>query len=935
MINKNKIYTIICSLIILLIIFMPNRTFAGTHSVKSWEEYRGKVQEDIKKQEENIIINFSKDLLFTSEYSARNKVEIELGNIKKTLPKYLGELNIVNIQTAVELKTSTNSPLKSVTHKIDYKTSKDNILALNGILNEKYKEIKFKATDYEKMEDVYKYIAYEIDINNDLIKNIFSSHTDNAPAFLVAMMMSDLGYENDIASSSVLSYKWNLVKVQGLWYHIDAKNENGLLFKKDDDNWNNNLPPDEKFAEEDYEIENSQNLQVAYEIILLEELVKKAEETKLDVDIKIAKEKIELIKLPDGIGEPIKIKTLLIKHRIDALEKLVELEVSITNYVDGFPAVDDTEINRTIGNFNKSISALQDGAELKVHYNNKLTLARNTRDAIDKIIEVEQAKLEDQENKIASAKNAIENISDKEIEVKLTSKLKIIEAYSLINIKIGLAKGGVESVDAKTQDLPVVINGAKAYIEQAKAGLKTIKDLAYKKEKDLEIKGIESLIVVLNAVVKAETTPLKITNVTSARKSIDKLDDKEYEGIKAALITRLKNVEGKINVSLLISNAIKAVEKAEKSMKDSDVEAAREIVTSIGANPEAGNLELRLNAILAINNMEKSLTNYLADHSQKNRDLLGSPISNADKAVEAIKDLNTEILVVKYISRLELARNTRKAIDDIKKAIDEKTINTANTAKESITAISDSKIKGLLEKELSIILIQRDIESKIKETKTSIDLAKESLKTDDLDNNIKDIKACEDIVKTLPNSSDKTAFQEILKELYNVLNAKKIVKGMEDKLIQGSLLLKDILTAETAINNLKGNLEKDYKEELDNRVLILEEGLEGLELDKARAEVTKAEESAKSEIKTLSKNLTLAKKAVEQISKNKIEEKIKLNDKIMALESYLSAIKVLEIAEKTRNIKNLNAAQESLDDFVVLVRKIAEEGEENIYNDLI
>lgn len=921
MIFKNRIYAIICSLIILLIIFTPISTFAGTHSVKSWEEYREKVKEDIKKQEENIIINFSKDLLFTSEYSARNEVEIELGKIKKSLPKYLGELNIVNIQTAVELVGSTNSPLKSVTHKMEYRSSKDNVLALNGILNEKCKEIKFKATDYEKIKEVYKYIAYEIDINNNLIKNIFSSHTDNAPAFLVAMMLSDLGYDNDIASSSELSYKWNLVKVQGLWYHVDAKNENGLLFKKDDGNWNNNLPPGEKFADEDYDKNKSEDLQVAYEIILLEELVKKAEETKLDADIKIAKEKIELIKLLDDKNKHQE-KFDKINQRINALEKLLELEVSITKYIDDFSDVNKIKINRTIGNLDKAIKENFPNV-IKDQYLNRLLLARNIREAIGKIIEID----------ISGARSAILKISDEGIKGTLSSKLDIVEAHSIIDGQISSAKGKIKSIDAETSDLSLVINEAKAYIEQAKAGLKTIKDLAYKKEKDLEIKKVESLIGVLNAVVKAETRPLKITNVTSARKSIDKLDDKEYEGIKTALITRLKNVEDKIDISLLISNAIKAVEKAEKSMKDADVEAAREIVTSIGTNPEGGNLELRLNAILAINKMEKSLANYLAVHTQENRDLLGSPISNADKAIEAIKDLNTEILVVKYANRLDLARKTRTAIDDIKKAIDDKTIN---TAKESITAISDSKIKSVLEKELNVIISQMDIRRKIIEITTAIELAKTSVKSDsDLNKNISDVKACEDIVKTLPTSSEKTSYQATIKELNNVINAKKIVKVMEDKLEQKSLLAKDILVAEKTIGGLKGILEKEYKKALEDRVLGLKMGLENLELIKAKDEVTKAEESTKSDIKNLSKNIATAKKTVEQISNNKGEDKIKLNNRINALESYVSALKVLEIGEKTRNVKNLNAAQESLDNFVGLVRKIVGENEDSVYNNLI
>ena len=220
--------------------------------------------------------------------------------------------------------------------------------------------------------------------------------------------------------------------------------------------------------------------------------------------------------------------------------------------------------------------------------------------------------------------------------------------------------------------------------------------------------------------VKAEAPPLKITNVTSARKVVDKLDNKN---IKEALTTRLKNIEDKIGLSVLLSNAIKAVEKAEKSMKQADIDSAKDPVEKIKDKPEAENLSARLAAILAINNMERSLASYLADHSEDSRTLLSNTITNA---IEETKDLNID----KYTNRITVASKTREAIENIEIAKHDQTTNAAitiNTAKTSIATISDSKIKSVLEKELNVIISQMDIRRKIMEITTAIERAKTSI----------------------------------------------------------------------------------------------------------------------------------------------------------------------------------------------------------------
>ena len=66
-------------------------------------------------------------------------------------------------------------------------------------------------------------------------------------------------------------------------------------------------------------------------------------------------------------------------------------------------------------------------------------------------------------------------------------------------------------------------------------------------------------------------------NVTSARKAIDKINEK-YQDTIDDLDVRVNKVEYTIMLENKETSAIKAVEKAEKSMKDIDIALARDAV---------------------------------------------------------------------------------------------------------------------------------------------------------------------------------------------------------------------------------------------------------------------------------------------------------------------------------------------------------------------
>ena len=1125
---KNIVHRCIGLILVMSIIIpmiMPSTVFAGTYTVKDWNEYREKLKNGIMNQEESIIINFNGSEIFTSENMARIKIENEFKEALSSTPYHLGELNITN-KTIVPVLDETTKVLKSVTHQIEYKYIKQDFDSLRANLNEQYNIIKIKFTDYEKIKYAYDFIVGALsnvegkEVSE--IKGIFIHKQDDKDildkssyTILFAMMMDELGYDNDIAIGKVEEEGsiWNLVKVQGLWYHVDGRQESiednvvsdkCFLILKDKSIWNFDRHRGKVFADEKYVGSNPTVQQLIYEIELIKKDIDKtindikniSEDTPIE-KIKESKQKLitieekkknydelkdilksEVDKYQDGTlstafeelegkiddltnkilkkKESIVIKAVTkaektfqmndilaakesitmiankdLEERINALEaavaaiqkaertkseediilakdavkivrqeqrteleeriKILEATIAVekaerTKLLDdiekAFDSVDNLKEGETKTNLKDRIKALQD----EIDDNEKeQKLINEVKEIVEEIeSNLRNNKIEGLDDKINDANAAIENIKTESIKKQLQGRID--------NVKIAVdAIKSINNADDSIKNIPVEdtldpqdslisrIDKSEEFVKVAEQEIKKIKDMGVRTNQQNRIKAIKLVITAMKAVEKAETAiPLKMTYVTSSRKAIDNIS-KDYQTEINTLNARLDRVESAIDSSDLVTKAVKAVEKAEKSMKDIDIALAREAVKLLPDGIIKDDLNNRIDATAAMGKTEVCLAKYLREYSETNKTELQNAVDIADTAINKLKE---SIVKTQRISRMTVIKKAKLAIELIE---DVKKTGSIEDAETAIADISDSKIKKELEKKLKDIISMIDTDKKIENAEKAVNEAITSLTTEGTlsSDNILAVKEAEEAVKNLPTSNIKKEFQATIKELNNAIKAKQTVENAEIKAENGTLTAKDVTAAEKALLNIN----PDYKPGLDDRVNALRAKLEKNEaadlLKKAKEAVKKAEEtklskditaakkaidlvkdqtekdklteeietlevsiaenlvkyaeeSALHNSKTLSKDITTAKNAVAAIS-NKAEYRDKisnLNARIRALESYVQTIKVLENAEKNRNEINKNAAGTALEDFKSIIEKIADE-DKTIYEGMI
>ncbi len=522
---------------------------------------------------------------------------------------------------------------------------------------------------------------------------------------------------------------------------------------------------------------------------------------------------------------------------------------------------------------------------------------------------------------------------------------------------------------------------AEYRINSAKSKLSSIKDIEIKSNLENRIKMIEKVIKAIKAVEKAETPPLKMSNVTSARKELSNINQ-SYQAIIDTLNSRLNKVEKNINFNELLTKAIKALEKAEKTMKETDIALAKvaiQMLQSTGESEELTDAIDRIDAIDAVIKAEKSLAKYMKDYSEENKLELEGLIDNAKEAIEKVNNINNQLN-----NRMAVIEYAKKAIESIEAVEDQ---ITKETAEADIAMVTDSKIRKELEKKLKEVVSKIDLYKKIENANKAINEAKDSLRdvnTNSTDN-ILAVNRAEEAVKLLPSGNLKKEHQSVIKELNNAIKAKQFVETAEKKDII-KLTEKDITAAEKAISNvnyeeyipglkervkeLRDNLEnykalellqkaieavnkakdtKAFKDitvarkaisflkgtevlEVEGKTInkaTLTEDIENLEIEIATDAVKYAEESAISNSKSLSKDISAAEKLVDVIRLK--DEKQNLNTRIKALYSYMNAIKTLENAEKNKSKENKDAVVKSFEDFQGIVKQIDNDIYENVY----
>lgn len=958
--NKNIVHRCISLILVMSMIIpmiMPSKVYAKDYTVDNWDKYKDELKEGIENQEENITITFKDGMAVVSEPAARFMINNAYEEVKKKLPKYYGELNIKNFgNVIVEIKGTLLNSVKY--DKIDYF---NNVKSIQEHLENEnvYESIKSKTTDYEKIKAAYDYVIDNLDYkgsydNHDILAGLKTedkkSVSADAYAMLFAMMMDELGYENDIIIGTIkktsLRHVWNLVKVQGNWYHVDSRlgeveSDRYKFFLTSDEIMKNSYNHqwkgyEDKSAEKVYDKNNSENAEAEF----------------------IARQKLDEAEI------------LLVEVSSDndmavniAVNKAYNIAVEVQDLVN---ALDNIELKEIIEDFNV-VKAAKD----------KIVIAEKDGGATKENIDTAKNAVNQVSANYANIKKNLENrIKNLEEILKNSEEQEIIDnaIYAVDN-----AENSIKNIPAEGS-LATIIETAESSVKTAETEVKKIKDTIVKQELQNKINAIKLVIAAMKAVVKAETPPYKSANINSARKAIDKIDEVKYVDVRGTLNERLSKVESEIDFVDIVSKAVKAVEKAEKSMKETDVDLARNAVGLIPKekSDEINKLNIRIRGTDRVIQAEKSLVKYLEEPIDDNKNDLQEKIKEANYRVGQLEDGEIK---TKRKDRMKVISNSKTAIEAVEEVKNNGTTEDIEKAKEAIDKVTDSKIKKELEKRLKDIISQKDIEDKGQAAKDAVNKAKESLGNEDTTSadNILIVKDADDAIKNLPTGALKKELQATIKELNNAIKAKQSVENAEVKAENGTLTAKDVTAAEKAILNIN----PEYKPGLDDKVKALRakleekeaadflkkaeeavkkanetklakdiaaakkaiglikddtnidgvtkqsltEEIEKLEVSIAENSVKYAEESALHSSKTLSKDITAAKNAVTAISNKGMygKEISNLNARIRALESYVSTIKILENAEKNRNEINKNAAETALKDFESIVGNVAEE----------
>ena len=733
-------------------------------------------------------------------------------------------------------------------------------------------------------------------------------------------------------------------------------------------------------------LNNSDRIEIEIKILALEKAlvaIERAERTKNEEDIKNAKNEIH------GAENEIPDKTLKnLKARIQLLEATIAVEKAERTLAEA-------DINEAI--------RLIDLIDEEDYYKKLL-------DRINAVIETNEARVEEQE-RIKKATEAVENAEEavrkeslENIINKINIAIDLIESVKTQSIKtilmdrinrVILAKDAIIAVNKASEtikcfsdsdiDIATLIVDLEKDIDKAKDTIRNI-DSDIKASLQNKLKSIELALSALKAVNKAETSkPLKISYIISARKAVEKIDE-EYWELIMYLNDKLSFLESEVNIQNIVSKAIQAVTKVEKSLKQKDLAIAREeveLLKQVDVNKELNStikwLEDRINATSTMMELESNLNDYL---ERLDEESLGDLIKDVEETFNYKLD---ESIIIERKSRLIVLENARKAIASILAVIEEATEENIKAAEEDIANITDSKIKKILEKKLEDLVAEKELNDLIELAQNAVEEAEKVLiEANDPQNEITigEIKAKVDeangLVKKLPSGSDKSVLQNIIKDLNKAI---KSIETVERILSKGeNITEKDLRTAENAFKDIKGEYIAGYRtkieeirrqlnenrakerlnkaiqaldkakltrlikdvssawkaidaldgsEELeDNSGNIINKGslsdqLKELEIDIAEGAVKKAENSALYNSNSLSKDVKDAEKIVEEIKNS--DEKVKLNARIKALNMYQDLLKALEKAEKSKTGEDIVATRAILTLFEDLVDEISGE----------
>ena len=704
------------SLVLALSMMVPAGVYAGTYTVNSWDEYREELKKAIRVQDDDINIIFERDMNFDSAEIINQAIANTYKKAVAEVPKQFGEFNIINNNEPVVIYNNDFNSIKGVYHKIYYYNDFKNI---NTALAALYETIKTERTDYDKIKMAYDYILGNLDhndgaSNHNILDNlgIITKNPVSAEAYaiLFSIIMDKLGYENIIVIGTINvnpeRHIWNLVKVQGNWYHVDSRL--GDVNFEDKDKY---------FLATNDVIKNNYNRQ--WDIV--------------EVERSIAEEEIEM-----AIGAVDRAETIIeiIPDKRSLVDIIIPAEAAVKTAEIEVKTIKDTVVKaiqqNRINQIKLVIAAIKAVYKAETATPLSMTYVTSAITALGKVSYNYQVTKDALNERLVMVENQIRTF---DLVLRAVKAVEKVEKYMKVT-DIVLARDAVESLKLliinyklldTIYDLDNRIDVADKVVKAESSLIKYLKESSNDNGEALG-KAIDDANSAISMLV--EGTPVKIQRISrmtvigSAKEAIEKVEEVKGVGtIEAAqeaiskvtdikiqneLMNKLKGI-----VSIKISaenekNAKQAVEDAEFSLKDvntrsnQNIEAVSKAIVAVNKLP-TGNLKTLFQTTIKVLNTAIKAKQIVENAEAKlsNSILTENDVILAEKAVLTVNP-DYKPGLDDRVKSLRVQFETKKATDllnkaeaAVKKAEETRVTTDITTAKKAVGMVSikeDNKV---------------------------------------------------------------------------------------------------------------------------------------------------------------------------------------------------------------------------------------------------
>lgn len=518
----------------------------------------------------------------------------------------------------------------------------------------------------------------------------------------------------------------------------------------------------------------------------------------------------------------------------------------------------------------ESLNARLDAVQEIVDQNDPM-YKQKVQDATDAVIKAETSKTQSDVDAARDKVELIRGTVKDELSARLDAVQTWIDGDADYANKLLAAKKAVEDAESILDQF--MIDAARASVSELKETDK--KDLSDRL--DVVQQRLDTFEKALAGVLQAERS-LSQTDVDTARQLVSEMSQADQVN-KNMLYTRLNAVQAELDKAHAqqVAEATAAVEKAEQSKLQVDVDAARLLVSSLRAGFERGNLDLRLHAVQTIINEEKDYANKVrsATIATENAEasLLQAELETARVLVAMLRDedqvdLTARLDVVQgkidYIDQYNLAlafvmrAEVTEIQDDVEKAWN--FVNDLNPYDEA-TKRDKANLQNRLNTVQDKIVAEKAYQIQLAETKNAVakaELSKSQVDVDTARSLVLKLRTRDQAALTARLDKIQTEIngdQEYTKQLEEAIEAVNKAESTKDQA--------DLDHARDLVDKLKDKDQVDLSERLDNLQEIIDDSYEQT-LKLATQAVEKAETSLLQEDVTAARNLIKALRAYDK-----------------------------------------------------------------------